>query len=63
VDWMCLADKLRTLNEVWSSVKKALRSVKETFLISLKSFSNFLKDLEELKGDFGAVVMLPLVKI
>jgi hypothetical protein len=44
-------------------VRKDLRSVKETFLISLKSFNNFLKDLEEFEGDFGAVVMLPLVKI
>ena len=60
---MCLAERERTEKEVWSSARKALRSWRDTCLISLRSFSNFLKFWLGFGGDFGAVVMLPLVNI
>jgi hypothetical protein len=64
---MCLAERERTEKEVWSSVRKAFKSCKDTFLIWLRSLSNFLKELEDFEDDFGKdlkpEVVLPLIKI
>ncbi len=57
---MCLVETERTEKAVWSSERKLCKSVKETFFISARSFSNF-------KGVFAGklkpVELLPLNKI
>jgi predicted XRE-type DNA-binding protein len=57
---MCLVETERTVKEVWSCVKKCLRSDLLTRFISKRSFNNFcgLLDKELKQG-----VVLPLNKI
>ena len=63
VDWMCLAERERTEKEVWSSVRKDLRSFKDTFFISLRSWSSFLNDWDDLGGELKPVELSPLINI
>ena len=60
---MCLAERERTEKEVWSSVRKAWRSFKDTFFISLRSLNSFLNDWDDLGGDLKPVELSPLINI
>jgi len=58
---MCLVETERTVKEVWSKARKRFKSDLDTFLISNRSFNNFLGVfLDDLDIKLKPVVMFPL---